>query len=245
MNVARWIRLRRAMAEALGSDRYSYLALNDLDRKLRRYLDYRDGFFIEAGANDGLSQSNTYWFEKFRGWRGLLIEGIPELAQACRRNRPRAMVCNAALVGDEATREVTMKTVGLMSIVKGAFGSDDADLAHVDRGVSVQGGPGVVGVQEVQVQARTLTSVLSEFNVRFVDLLALDVEGYELEALRGLDLQRFKPRFILVEARSVEDVDQLLLSHYSRIEQLSCHDYLYLDRAASSRERPQSEPAGR
>ena len=82
--------IRRAVAEALGSDRYSYTALNGLDRKLQAYLDYRDGFFIEAGANDGLTQSNTYWLERFRGWRGLLVEGLPDLAAACRRNRPRS-----------------------------------------------------------------------------------------------------------------------------------------------------------
>lgn len=48
------------LAVALGSDRCSYLALNELDRKRRKHLDHDGGTFIEAGANDGLRQSNTY-----------------------------------------------------------------------------------------------------------------------------------------------------------------------------------------
>ena len=46
-----------------------------------------DGFFIEIGAYDGLYLSNSYFFEQL-GWRGLLVEPLPEKAAACRRNRP-------------------------------------------------------------------------------------------------------------------------------------------------------------
>lgn len=222
-----WTAWRRRIAEALGIDRYSFFALNDLDRKLLRHLDHRGGFFVEAGANDGVAQSNTYFFERTRGWRGLLIEGVPELAQACRRNRPRATVVNTALVADDSVREITMRTANLMSIVEGAFGSRDADEAHVRRGVEVQGGPDRVATRTLTVPARTLTSVLAEAGVTRIDLLSLDVEGYEVQVLRGLDLERFRPRYILVEARSVDAVDALLESRYDRIEQMSQHDYLY------------------
>src|SRR5882672_6906915 len=94
---------RRKSFEFFGSDRHSHLALNDLDRKLAKYLDYRSGTFIEAGANDGLNQSNTYWFERFRGWRGILIEAVPEKAEECRRNRPLAQVFCNALVASNCT----------------------------------------------------------------------------------------------------------------------------------------------
>jgi FkbM family methyltransferase len=204
--------------------------LNDLDRKLLKYIDFRDGVFVEAGANDGLAQSNTYFFERMRGWRGVLIEGVPEFALACRRNRPGATVVNAALVADDSVREVTMQTANLMSIVQGAFGSSVSDEAHVRRGIEVQGGPERVSSDALIVPARTLTSVLAEAGVTRVDLLSLDVEGYELQVLQGLDLGRFCPRYILVEARAVGPVDALLQSRYDRIEQMSEHDYLYAAR---------------
>jgi FkbM family methyltransferase len=220
------LRLRRSLAEMLGSDRYSHQALNELDRKLRKYIDYEDGVFVEAGANDGISQSNTYWFERFRGWRGVLIEGVPRLADACRRNRPNARVYNAALVGDPSVTRVAMRTAHLMSLVSGAFGSRASDDEHLRKGAEVQRlRPGEM--EEVEVPARTLTSILAEVAPLRLDLLSLDVEGYEAEALRGLDLNRFRPRYVLVEVRSLPEIDALLGRFYDRVDQLSHHDYLY------------------
>ena len=55
----------------------NYKALNDLDKKIEKYLPGRNGFFIEAGANNGIKQSNSYYFAKTLGWRGILVEAIP------------------------------------------------------------------------------------------------------------------------------------------------------------------------
>ena len=57
-------------------------SLNALDDKLAQYLDFNNGYFVEAGANDGFKQSNTFYLENARGWKGALIEPIPELYQS-------------------------------------------------------------------------------------------------------------------------------------------------------------------
>jgi hypothetical protein len=95
------LRLRRKICEAISLDFYSRPSLYNIDRKLEKYLNYTNGFFIEAGANDGFNQSNTYYLEKFKGWQGILIEGIPELYQQCRDERPRAKVYNCELVDND------------------------------------------------------------------------------------------------------------------------------------------------
>jgi hypothetical protein len=51
-----------------------YNALNSLDKKLLKYLNFKDGFYIECGAYDGVNQSNTWYFEKNLNWKGVLIE---------------------------------------------------------------------------------------------------------------------------------------------------------------------------
>ena len=56
-------------------------ALNNLDKKLLQYINYKNGFYIECGANDGVDQSNTWHFEKFKNWHGILIEAHPEIAE--------------------------------------------------------------------------------------------------------------------------------------------------------------------
>ncbi|MDB6128744.1 MAG: FkbM family methyltransferase [Verrucomicrobia bacterium] len=208
-------RLRRHTCEALGIFRYSRPALHGLDRALERHLDFNGGFFVEAGANDGFTQSNTYYFERCRGWSGILIEPIPELYERCRRNRPGSTVVQSALVAPGyAQPEMTMQYAGLMSVSEDAF--DDAELRrrHVEAGMEQAG---VGRTYRVQVPARTLSAIIAEHaGGREVDLLSLDIEGAELPALAGLDLVRHAPRYICVEARNESAVAEILAPRYDR-----------------------------
>lgn len=204
-------------------------ALNQLDLKLEPYLDFDGGFFIEAGANDGVSQSNTLYFEKYRKWRGLLIEPIPELAERCRRNRPKSTVENAALtLADFDGQQVAMRYCNLMSQVKGAMKSDAEELEHIQRGCQVQD----IESRELRVPGKTLSRILDRLGVNHIDLLSLDVEGYELQALQGLDLDRHSPRFMLIEARYRQDIEEFLQPRYEVVAELSHHDILYRRTAA-------------
>lgn len=220
-------RCRRRAFEFLGVDLYSRPALNEIDRKLEAYLPHRNGFFIEAGANDGFVQSNTYYFEKIRGWRGILIEPIPELFRACVKERTRSAVYNCALVADGYGRtSITMVCTNLMSLVEGARKSRAGDLEHLSRSVEMQ--PDVPEPYDLTVRARTLTSILQEADVTDIDLLSLDVEGYELEALKGLDLRQYRPRYMLIETNFREEIERFMdVHHYEPVESLSHHDVLY------------------
>jgi FkbM family methyltransferase len=201
-------------------------ALNELDLKLLPYLDQRRGFFIEAGANDGVTQSNTLFFERHRGWRGLLVEPIPELAARCRKNRQRSIVENCALLSaGDTRRELTMEFCNLMSLVKGAMQSEEADRVHIEKGCAVQG----IQSYEVTVPARTLDDLLAAYRIEHVDLFSLDVEGFELQVLRGLT--KVKPRFLLIEARDRAPIEAHLAPDYEAIADLSHHDVLFRRRA--------------
>jgi FkbM family methyltransferase len=202
--------------------------LDGLDLRLVALLPDGPGTFVEAGAHDGLTQSNTVLLERTRGWRGLLIEPIPEQAERCRANRPEAAVEQCALVGD-ARRGATvrMRYGGLMSLVEGAMGAPEADAAHVADGLERQG---LASTYEVDVPARTLSSVLDAHGFEDVDLLVLDVEGAEADALRGLDLTRHRPAHLLVEARFRDDVEAVLDGAYEAVAELSHHDVLYARR---------------
>lgn len=200
--------------------------LNGLDLKLVDFLSYRNGTFVEAGANDGLAQSNTAFFERYLGWRGLLIEAIPELAQQCRTNRPRALVEQCALVQSSFDeREIEMRYCNLMSFAKGARRSPSEDEEHLKRGLQFLANDDTI--RDVKVPAKTLSSVIEKHGLQRIDLLSLDVEGYEGAVLRGLDLDKHAPKFILVEANYPDDIENALDGRYSFLAQLSHHDRLY------------------
>jgi FkbM family methyltransferase len=203
----------------------SSFALGELDLKLAEWLGHeRNGFFIEAGANDGLAQSNSLYFERYLGWRGLLVEPIPALAQACRRNRPKAIVENAALVPfsfDGST--VEMRYCNLMSVVKGGMRSAAEEHDHIAAGCAVQ----QVASYELVVPACTLQSILDRHGIAAADLLVLDVEGFEARVLQGVDFDRFTARNLLIEARYRDEVDAVLAGRYSAVTSLSHHDVLY------------------
>lgn len=230
--LARWWRRRRARVDL--SQRS--FALDELDLKLARHLCEDDalaqgGFFVEAGANDGVTQSNTLLLERDHGWRGLLVEPIAVLAKRCRANRPRCRVENAALVPADFTGgSIEMTYCNLMSQVKGAMKSAAEEAEHLRRGSECQN----LETYTVRTPARTLSAILDRHGVERVDLLSLDVEGFELSALGGIDFARHAPRWLLVEARYRQEIDAFLAPRYDIVAELSHHDVLYRHKVVSA-----------
>jgi FkbM family methyltransferase len=197
-----------------------------MDTKLYAIIGRDGGFFLEAGAHDGYTQSNTYWLEHFRGWHGLLVEPMPELAAEARKSRPTSTVVQCALVRTATPGQtVRMRFGDLMSMVDGARESD------WPRNGTILGWR---DPYELDVDARTLSSLLDEVGSPEIDLLSLDVEGLEASALQGLDLERHAPRYVLVEIhdrdRNQPLIDAVLAARYVEHGWLSPLDLLYVRR---------------
>jgi FkbM family methyltransferase len=211
---------RRGLAEAAGSLRYSRPALFGMDRRLEELMPWQGGKFLEAGAHDGYTQSNTYFLERHRGWSGVLVEPMPELRAKCERRRPRSQIFGCALVGPEQSdRNVTMHFGDLMSTT----GAPE----HARGGLEVTGRSGY----SLAVPALTISSVLDEAGLGELDVIVLDIEGRELDALRGLGLERHSPRYLLLESLAPEETraefDRLLGARFELLEMASMHDLLY------------------
>lgn len=210
-------------------------SLNELDIKLSKYLNYSDGFFIEAGANNGIDQSNTYLFEREFGWKGLLIEPNSIKFNECKKNRPNSIVENCALVSENYKDD----------FIKGNFNEiedgeslmamivDDGDW--IDDDLTIRKSYRKNYRQIVSVPATTLTSLLKKYDINKIDFFSLDVEGYELSVLNGLDFEQFRPSYILIETandRNYQSIikDYMQKNNYEFLESLSGNDDLFMDK---------------
>ncbi len=189
---------RRKLLESVGIRRLSSPAYGNLEKFLAKHLPTK-GFFVEAGAVDGFFESNTYHLERFANWRGILIEPVPEMCARIKTNRKKSTAVNAALVSNE-------------------YEANKIQISpnHATTSVSSEDTTATIAVP-----ARTLTSVLDALQSPSIDFMSLDVEGFEAEALRGLDLRKHKPKFLLVECLNQANRDEilpLLSAHYELIE---------------------------
>jgi FkbM family methyltransferase len=145
------------------------------------------GTCVEVGAHDGVNGSNTLYFER-RGWDCVLVEPVPALVAAIRRQRQCTVVeCAASSHDAEATLQVAEHVESMSALAP--------DAEH-SRRVARLGGRWV----PLRVRTRTLDSILDEAGFKSLDFATIDVEGHELEVLRGLSLDRFRPGIVIVEA---------------------------------------------
>jgi len=214
VSVRRAVKIGRARVfETVGSERFGRPALAQLDTLLAKYLP-EHGTFLEIGANDGYSQSNTYYLERYKGWTGVLIEPLPSLCRMCRRVRRHSKCFNLACVADPSVHEVTLEDSNLTTIILGQQSAGD-ELARMTGG------------KRITVEAATLSHVLDVAGQESVTFMSIDVEGAEMSVLGGLDFDRHCPEFLLVETKYPEKIDALVGGRMRRLDKMTVHDYLW------------------
>jgi FkbM family methyltransferase len=149
----------------------------------------------------------------------VLVEPNPALARRIRASRPKALLFECA-VGAREDCEV------ILQIPEGA-----ETLASISNGSTqmqrmLRSAP---RIKTVAVKETTLDRVLSDAGVTHLDFVTIDVEGHELEVLRGFSLERWKPRIVIVEDNSSGTSDEVLnymrLRGYVRIRNTGCNDW--------------------
>ena len=209
--------------------RGGYHSINQLDKKLEKYVDYDNGFYVELGANDGVEQSNSLFFELKRNWRGILIEPSPYNFILCREQRSNQnhIFCNACVGFDYKDKYVDMKYANLMSI------SENLNLDLNDKEAHIKSGENYLKETETVFSfgaiATTLDSLLKSAKApKIIDFISLDVEGAELEVLKGINFDHYSFKYMLIEIRNLKPIENFLIERgYVLEKQLSEHDYLF------------------
>ncbi|OWS70097.1 FkbM family methyltransferase [Polynucleobacter campilacus] len=182
-----------------------------------------------VGANNGIHQSNTLFFEKYRGWRGVLIEPTLHNYLMCRQNRSpkNKFFCNACTSFTYDQKFVEIIYSNLMSVPVGLETDIRDPLGHANEGKKF--------LQEFEENvsfgavAKTLNQILLDAEApKLIDFLSLDVEGAEIEVLKGINHEKFKFKYMCIENRSFDRLNEYMVSHgYYHIDTLSHWDYLF------------------
>ena len=163
------------------------------------FKDRKDGFFVEVGCIDGRRFSNTLTFEE-RGWTGICIEAHTGYIELLKKNRPNSIICHCA-AGEEDEDEVVF-----YANARGSLSTlDQSKESHFRE----KFGEYFTGFEEYHVKKRRLDSLFREHNVTEIDFISLDVEGYEVEVLKGLSFKRYKPTVFVIESDGPEHENQL------------------------------------
>ena len=197
------------------------------------FKDKTDGIFFECGALDGIYLSNTYAFERYFGWRGLLVEPLDRQYEQLKVNRDQS-VCLHACVGprDEHVLFFNHKGGGLSGIVKevGRRHIERLEFSYMNHPLSYQRNPDLLRLEwkEVVKTGRAL----QESGFSHIDLFSIDVEGGEYAVLQGIDFDQIEIDVFCIEVnpQSINEVDSLLKGHdYVDIASVG-QDVIYLRR---------------
>jgi FkbM family methyltransferase len=166
--------------------------IDDLLRK-------RNGVFVDVGAADGESNSNTLFFEESRDWHGLLIEPHPEAAEACHARRSSPVAECAILSRSDNYLTEFRAIAGEYSQM--SYAIDRGDRLNIDR-IAKYAQKSPLEESIIMVQVCPLQALLDKFSLHHIDYLSIDTEGADLDVLQTIDWTRTKIRVISTEKQA-------------------------------------------
>jgi len=183
-----------------------------------------DGFYIDVGAHDGITISNSILFERL-GWDGICIEAHPTYYEKLLTHRN--CTCIFAAAGNEDSEEVTFYLNQ-----GGGLSSLDKNMENVWR---EQHRPRFKGYNETaQVPMMTLNTILKEYSApKIIDYVTIDVEGCEMLVLEGIDLTEYHVKVFIVEViRGLKDkrdaLDKYMINNnYKYVTTLGIENHIY------------------
>jgi FkbM family methyltransferase len=157
------------------------------------------GFFLDVGCAHPNINSNTNVLEQ-TGWNGICIDADETWSDMWINNRKNSTFINCLIDKDDnEDKDFHISNIHEISSLK-VFG--DGYLK--------------------KIKTRTINSILEEHQVKKVDLVSLDVEGNELNALIGFDIEKYNPSIFIVEYKNLDGdnfdaIEYLVSKQYTKI----------------------------
>ena len=173
----------------------------------------RNGYFVDIGAHNGISFSNTYALEKYLDWNGLCVEVCDETFEKLVKNRKATCVneCVYSTSGIEMELEFPLSNpldVGNDMLVKIKDKLPGGFLKQFET------------TRSFKKITKTLTEIFAENNVpSVIQYMSVDIEGSDLDALKGLDFSNYTIEFLTIEwgggnaKQYLQDINSFLVTN--------------------------------
>ena len=153
-----------------------------------------NGVFVELGACDGLVYSNTYFFERYLNFKGILIEPNKDLFKKLEENKKThrsQSICIQKAINTEKDDVLFLSSTTLDNKPCGGIKKHMSD-DHISMWFSKD-------TETYTVETATLSSIFLKNNITYIDFFSLDVEGGELEVLQTIDFTKVEIYVICIE----------------------------------------------
>jgi len=151
-----------------------------------------DGLFIEIGANDGMTGSFTYNLGAI-GWKGINCEPIPRLYELCCKNhKNHKNVINVQLACGQKQEIVRIIDADTLSTI-------DENMESIYRNLDWSKPHFYNNTDYIDINVEKLDTILKDHKITNIDLMVLDVEGYEENVLKGFTIEKYNPSIFIIE----------------------------------------------
>lgn len=147
---------------------------------------FKNGFFVDVGAHDGITINNTLYFEEYNMWKGLNIEANPDVFEKLKKNRPNCININCAACNKEGETDF-IKNSGYTEMISGI--KDTFDIRHIkrlERENLQHGSKSLI----TKVTCKKLEDIFDDNKIRHINYLTVDVEGAEFEVIKSINFEK-------------------------------------------------------
>ncbi|MCK5096120.1 MAG: FkbM family methyltransferase [Candidatus Pacebacteria bacterium] len=176
----------------------------------------KDGFFVDVGAYHPKHYSNTQLLHE-KGWSGINIDPNPDNMKSFRRGRKRDVNLQIGI----SKKSDTLTYYNFAHPCFNTFSKDVADEVLKKRWVKL--------LEKIQVPCYPLRDILAKHvpKNKKIDLLNVDVEGFDLQVLRSNDWKKFRPHVIIIEDHSFDPNDPTKAEIYTFLKERSYNIHAY------------------
>lgn len=174
-----------------------------------------NGFYIDIGCHHPVNGSQTYQFYK-NGWRGIVIDPLPESIFKYTSIRKRDIYCNYGIGNSNTTLNYYMYDNSVLNSFNYEFSSKIAN--NFDSKL----------IQKKEISVIKLSNLLDKYlpkDVSEIDFMSVDVEGNGLEVLKSNDWNKYRPKYLTVES---DDFNPKNLEKSKLCEFLDSQNYIII-----------------